>query len=167
VLEASNAGGLTASLIALAVTTLLAIIAFVALKVRGNRIRALEEDPRIARAVVIVGADSIRTRELMDEALRRLDVLRSRYDEDSDRLTFRTGMSWRSWWQVTQVTVTELPSGDCELHMSSSTSNTQTIGALSAGMALIKKFVEALQHVAPDVPLDGPRTDPLRPQAIP
>jgi hypothetical protein len=153
-LLASSASGLAAFLVAWVITTALGVVLFVVLRVRGNRIRALEEDPRIARAVVIVGAESARARTLMDEALRRLDMLSASFNEEAGELTFRTGMSWRSWSQETQVAIHPLSAGRCELRIASRAPDSQTIGALSAGRSLIAKFVKALKYVATDIPVD-------------
>jgi hypothetical protein len=79
----------------------------------------MEDDPGIARTTLTVDADLKTTRTMIEGALKRLTVVRSSFDEDARQYTFHTGMTWRSWWQETEVQLVELPEGRCQLRLSS------------------------------------------------
>ena len=150
----SNGSGLTTYLVILVALWAIGIAAFALLRIRGNRIRALDEDPRIARSTVIVDADMEAAMKMIEAAIVLLDVRRSSYEEVSGKYFFRTGMTWRTWWQDTAVQPIGMPDERCEMSIVSRTSDTQTIGAFAGGKAAIVKFVRAMQTVSPGVDIE-------------
>jgi hypothetical protein len=83
------------------IITALAVVGFILLRIRGNRIRSMDPDPRIVRRLVSVDAAEPVAIDAAREALRRAGATSVVVHDHA--LTAKTGPSLRTWGQVVQI----------------------------------------------------------------
>jgi len=134
--------GLLGFIIGWVITTALAVVGFILLRIRGTRIRSMDPDPRIVRRLVSVGAAEPVAIDAARDALRRA-VATSVVVHDH-ALTAKTGPSLRTWGQVVQI---EFGAGSQLTQLDISTwpsRDLQTLDTHAGGVKTIHRFLKEL-----------------------
>jgi len=146
IFETTDAGTWAASLIGFAVTGFIAVIVFVLLRLRGNRIRSAEADPRVVSETMSVdfggsAADLIDFLRGIASSMKRPGTT---IDESSSKLTLQTPPNARTWGQYLQIDIAP-QKGSWKLTLASWPSrDRQTVDTRAGGRKAIDKFEKSL-----------------------
>lgn len=137
----------------LASTTILAVVVFTLLRLRGNRIRSAEPDPRIVSTTISIGSPLTAGVEAARSAL--LGIGATQVGVDGTRVTADTGPGLRTWGQRVQIDVVEATPRVSRLEISTWPSrDLQTLDTHAGGRKVIRRVTNELRHAYPELSLE-------------
>lgn len=138
----------------LVTTTVLAVIVFALLRVRGNRIRSTEPDPRIVTATLSIESPLVLGIEAARTAL--LGIGATQVQVDGTTITANTGPGLRTWGQRIKIDVVELAPSASRLEISTWPSrDLQTLNTHAGGRKIIRRVTSELRQAYPNLALEA------------
>jgi hypothetical protein len=145
---------MTGFVFGLATTTILAVIVFALLRVRGKRIRSTDPDPRIVSTTVSIESSLAAGIEAARTALFGIGATQVRVDGTT--ITANTGPGLRTWGQRIQIDVVELAPRASRIEISTWPSrDLQTLDTHAGGRKIIRRVTSELRQAYPNLALEA------------
>lgn len=138
-------------LISAGIVTCLSLVGFVALRIRGNRIRSSTHDPRVVEQQAKVNAPWEVVSPKIRAALDKIASEATSFDASQGAYIARTPANLRTWGQFVQVSQGAEKGEQCTLICKSwPTRDLQTIDSGAGGRKAIRAFLRQLSGDNPD-----------------